>query len=187
MLLAKSFRYLHDDVAADDRLAAESGVERQPFRRVEAILLVLLHRREILLPLAHDDVAGGAGAAAAAVVLEVDVVGQRDVEQRAGPAVVGQRVLRVVDLDRDVERQEGDLVRGHHFSSRISSARLEVTAPLRAASIIASASRSVALFSSIVRSRMASRSVPHSTRPQRVDGLADRVQLVADRSGGRPA
>src|ERR1700730_5864620 len=163
VMMASSFWYLHHHVAADDRLAAETGVQRQPFRRVEAILLILLHRREVLFPLTHDDVTGRAGAAPSAVVLEVHVVRERDVQERARPSVVGQRVLRVVDLDGDIAGEKGDLVRSHHFSSRISSARREVTAPLSAASIIASASRSVTLFRSMVRSRMASRSVPHST------------------------
>src|SRR6266851_4312701 len=161
--LPNLFRDLHDDVAANDRLAAEPRMKRQPFRRVEAILFVLLHRRQVLLALAHDHVAGGAGAASAAVVLEMDALGERDIEQGTRPAMIGHGVLAVVDLDRDVQRQEGDLVGGHHFCSRISSARLEVTAPRTAASIIFSARRSVALLRSIVRSRMASRSVPHST------------------------
>src|SRR5437667_4187143 len=163
VMSAPSFRDLHHDIAAHDGLTAEPRVERQPLRRVEAVFLVLLHRREVLLAFTYDDVTGGAGAAAAAVVLEVDAFGQRDVEQGAGPAVVGQRVLAVIHLDRDVEGQEGHRVGGHHFCSRIWSARFEVMAPLTAASIIASARRSVALLRSIVRSRMASRSVPHST------------------------
>src|SRR5205814_7401601 len=137
------FRDLHHDIAAHDGLTAEPRVERQPLRRVEAVFLVLLHRREVLLAFTYDDVTGGAGAAAAAVVLEVDAFGQRDVEQGAGPAVVGQRVLAVIHLDRDVEGQKGHRVGGHHFCSRIWSARFEVMAPLTAASIIASARRSV--------------------------------------------
>src|SRR5258705_7562561 len=162
-MAANSFRYLHHDVAAHDGLAAQTGVEGESLRRVQAVLLILLHGGEIVLPLAHDDMAGGTGAAASAVVLEVHVVGKGDVQQRARPAVIGERVLGVVHLDGDVGGKKGDLVRGHHWSLRISSARREPTAPLRAASIIASASRSVTLFSSMVRSRMASRSVPLST------------------------
>src|SRR6266498_1519155 len=163
VIWASSFRYLHHHVTTHDGLAAEPGVKGEPFRRVQTILLVLLHGREVLFPLAYDDVTRGTGAAAAAVVLQVHVVGEGDIEERARPAVIGQGILRVVDLDGDVGGKKGDLMRGHHFSLRISSARRDPTAPLRAASIMASASRSVALFSSMVRSRMASRSVPLST------------------------
>src|SRR6266545_3756148 len=126
---------LDDDVPADHRLTPQPGVQRQPFRRIQAILLVLLHRREVLLSLPDHHVAGRAGAAPAAVMLEVDIVGQRDVEHRPGLAVIGQRILAVVHLDRHVLRQEGQLVHRHHFFSRISSARRDVTARLIAASL----------------------------------------------------
>src|SRR5512144_673285 len=43
------FRDLDDHVALDYRLTAEPGVQRQPLRRVQAILLVGLHRREVVL------------------------------------------------------------------------------------------------------------------------------------------
>src|SRR4029453_2214804 len=107
-----------------------------------------------------------------AVVVEGDVVRQGDVEQGARLAVVGQRILLVIDLDGLVERQERHLVRRHYdFSgeggyspldprSMISSARFVPSAPLSAASIITSARCSVAWFRSLVRSRMASRSSP---------------------------
>src|SRR5262249_53076806 len=113
----------------------------------------------MILPFPHDDVTGSAGAASAAVVLEVHVVGQGDVEDRARATVIGERILRVVDLDGDVEGEEGHLVRRHHGSLKISSARREAMAPLRAASIMASARRSVAWFGSGVPSPSASRRV----------------------------
>src|SRR5207247_287369 len=130
------------------------------FRHVQAILLVGLHLREILLTLAHDDVAGRARAAAPAVVLERDVVGERDVEERARLAVIGQRVLGVVDLDGLVQGKERHAVHGHHDDSMISVARLDESAPLSAASIISSARCSVAWLRAVVASRMRSRSCP---------------------------
>ena len=81
-------------------------MDREPFRGVEPILLVVLHLGEIGFALAHDDVARGACATSAAVVLELDVVRDRDVEQRSGLAVIGKGVLRVVDLDGLSEWQE---------------------------------------------------------------------------------
>src|SRR5262249_299876 len=78
----------------------------------------------------------------------------------AGAAVVGQRVLLIVDVDGDVHRQEGHLVKGHQLDPRIVSARLDVKASLSARSIMASASRSVARFRATVRSPITSRSVP---------------------------
>src|SRR5262249_61893370 len=95
----------------------------------------------MILPFPHDDVTGGAGAASAAVVLEVDIVGQGDVEDRARATVIGERILRVIDLDGDVEREEGHLVRRHHGSLKISSARREAIGPLRGASIMGSGTR----------------------------------------------
>src|SRR5215475_8256594 len=70
-----SLRNLHHDVPLDHGLAAEPRMQRQALGGVQPILLVLLHRREVLLPLAHDHVARGAGAAPAAVVLEVNALG----------------------------------------------------------------------------------------------------------------
>src|SRR5262249_28811285 len=95
-----------------------------------------------------------------AVVLQVHVVGERDVEERAGTAVIGEGILRVVDLHGDVEGKKRDLVRRHHGSFRISSARRDATAPLRAASIMASAQRSLTGLSAMVRPGIASRWVP---------------------------
>src|SRR5262245_16441205 len=126
--------------------------------RIEPVLFVRLHLREVLLALLHDDVTGGAGAAPAAVGLEMNVIGQRDVEERARLAVIGQRVFLIVDLDGDVLREERDLVDRHYFSM-ISSARRLARAPLSAASIMTSARCSVARFSAAVASRISSRSL----------------------------
>src|SRR5438034_9172264 len=104
-----------------------------PYTTLFRSLLVGLHLREILLTLAHDDVAGRARAAAPAVVLERDVVGERDVEERARLAVIGQRVLGVVDLDGLVQGKERHAVHSHHDASMISAARLDESAPLSAA------------------------------------------------------
>src|SRR5215472_12501914 len=158
-----SLRDLHHHIPAYHGLATESRVQGQSFRGVQAVLLVLLKGRQVILPFPHDDVTGGAGAAPAAVVLEVHVVGQGDVEDRARATVIGEWIFRVIDLDGDIEREEGHLVRRHQGSLKISSARREAMAPLRAASIMASARRSVAWLSSVVRSRITSRSVPPST------------------------
>ena len=88
-------------------------MDREALRGVEPVVLVLLHLREIRLTLAHDDVAGRARAAPAAVVLELDAVGERDVEQRARFAVIGQRILRIVDLDRLPLGQERHAMNRH--------------------------------------------------------------------------
>src|SRR5215468_10629352 len=114
----------------------------------------------MVLALTNDHVTRGAGTAPAAVVLERNVVRQRDVEQRPRPAVVGQGVLLVIDVDGDVHRQEGHPVNGHQFGPSIVSARLDARASLSARSIMASASRSVARLRATVRSRIESRSVP---------------------------
>src|SRR5690242_18656069 len=66
---APSFGNLHHHVAPHHPLAPQPRVQGEALRGVEAILLVLLHRREVPLPLAHHHVAGGARAAAPAVVL----------------------------------------------------------------------------------------------------------------------
>jgi len=142
------------NVSFDHRLTPEPRVEGQPFRGVQTVFLVLLHGGQVLLALSHDDVAGGAGAAPAAVVLEVDVVGQRDVQQRTRPAVIGQRVLAVVHLDGPVEGQKGDLVNRHHEFSSSRSARFEVTASLIADSMSRSASGAVTWLSAVVSSRI---------------------------------
>jgi len=55
-----------------------------------------------------------------------------------GLAVIGQRVLGVVDLDGLVQGKERHAVHSHHDDSMISAARLDESAPLRAASIISS-------------------------------------------------
>src|SRR5687768_16729603 len=144
---------------------------------VEPVLLVLLHLGQMLLALAHDHVTRRARAAAAAVVLEVDLVGERDVEHRARLAVVGERVLLVVDLDGLVERKKRHAVDRHYSDSMISAARFVPSAPLRAASIISSARCSVARFSAVVASRMASRSWVSRTRPS-----AARAVSIAARS-----
>src|SRR4029453_12053410 len=154
------FRDLHHDVALHDGLATQPRVKGEAFRGVQSVLLVRLHGREMALPFPHDHVAGGAGAGAAAVVLEVDVGGGGDVQHRARLAVIGQGVLLVVHLHRHVLGEERHLVLRHQEDSRIRSARLEASAPLRAASIMASASRSVALFTAVVRLWMSSRSSP---------------------------
>src|SRR5512143_2845938 len=49
---ARSLGDLHHHVAPDHRLAAEPRVQGEPLRGVEAVLLVLLHRRQVLLALA---------------------------------------------------------------------------------------------------------------------------------------
>src|SRR5262249_46974863 len=147
-----------EGVAGDGGGAGERRRDGGALGGIEPVLFVRLHLGEILLALLHDDVAGGTGAAPAAVVLEVDMVRQRDVEERARLAVVGQRVFLVVDLDGDVLRQEGDFVDRHHFSMS-SSARRLAKAPLSAASIMSSARCSVAWFSAVVASRISSRSL----------------------------
>src|SRR5205085_1237131 len=85
------------------------------------------------------------------------LLGQRDAEQRARLAVIGERILLVVDLDGLVERQKRHLVYGHHFGSMSSAARRLSRAPRSALSIITSARCSVTRFSSVVLSRMRSR------------------------------
>src|SRR4029078_11983469 len=97
-----------------------------------------LHVREVLLALLHDYMAGRAGTASAAVVLEMNVDRQRVVQQGPGIAVVGERILLVVDLDGHVERQERYLV-DRHYLSMTSSARPLPRGPLNAPSLLTSA------------------------------------------------
>src|SRR5574337_1264790 len=133
-------RDLHDHVALHHRLAAEPGMKREPFGGIEPVLLVGLHRREVLLPFLDDDVAGRAGAVAAAVVLEINVVSQSDVQDGARQAVLLERKLRRIDLHRDVQREKGHLVRHPgFFSSSASVTRFEARASLSVESIRTSA------------------------------------------------
>src|SRR5262245_9354097 len=156
---APSFGNLHDDVAPHDRLAAQARVDGEAFGGVQAILLVGFHLGQVLLAFLDDHVTGRARAVAPAVVLQVDIVGQRDVEQGPRLAVVGQRVLLVVHLHRGVHGQKRHLVHGHYWDSMISLARRVPSADLRALSIMSSARCSVAWFRATVRWRIDSRSV----------------------------
>src|SRR5438034_4895669 len=122
---ASGRRDLDDDVAAHDRLAAQPRMERQPLGGVQPVLFVLLHLREVLRRRPDDHVARRAGALATAVVLQVDVVPERDVQDRAGQAVLLQWELGRVHLDRDVHGQERDLVDRHHFRSEEHTSELQ--------------------------------------------------------------
>src|SRR5262245_65706119 len=87
MVPRPSLHDVDDHVALHDRLAAEPRVEGQPRRGVQAILLVRLHRGQVLLSLADDHVAGRARTAAAAVVLHPDPVMKPDTEPGGGVTV----------------------------------------------------------------------------------------------------
>ena len=104
-VVARVHRQLADDVAGDDRLAAEARLRRETPGGVQTIGLVVLHLAEVLLALADDDVAGRAGAAAAAGVLERDVEVLGDVEKRLRLAVMRVRQLAVLELDGRASRR----------------------------------------------------------------------------------
>src|SRR5438034_1145521 len=59
-LVDRELRNQNGDVAVHHGLTAEPRVQGEAGRRVEAVLLVLLHLREIAIALLHDDVTGGA-------------------------------------------------------------------------------------------------------------------------------
>src|SRR5262249_11892994 len=112
-VVAGVHRQLADDVALDDRLAAEPRVDREVPCRVEPIGLVVLHLAQVLRAFPDDDVAGRAGAAGGAGVLEAEIEMLRHVEKRFRLAVVRVRELAVLELHRlfFAVDDEGDL--GH--------------------------------------------------------------------------
>src|SRR5580765_1622624 len=96
-------RHDDDDLGVgvlDDGLAPEPRRRRETRRLVEEIVLGFLRRREMLPPLLHDHVARRARAVAAARVLEGDAVAEEDVEDRGRLAVVLERRLSRIELDR---------------------------------------------------------------------------------------
>src|SRR5262249_55713414 len=99
-VVAGVHRHLADDVARDDRLAAEARFRPQVPGGVETIGLVVLHLAEVLGAFADEDVAGRTRAAAAARVLERDIEVLGDVEERFGLAVMRVRQLAALELDR---------------------------------------------------------------------------------------
>lgn len=76
---------------------------------VQAISLVVVHLREISIALFHNDVASGAGAVPAACVLQVEVVVERNVQERLGLAMLLIRKPARLELDRDISGQESHL------------------------------------------------------------------------------
>src|SRR5262249_49220962 len=89
----------HRVVVFHHRLTAETRGRREAGRFVQHVLLVLLRLGEVVESFLHDEVTGRARAAPSAGMLERHAVGEQDVQQRPGPAVVLERRFAEVDLD----------------------------------------------------------------------------------------
>src|SRR5260370_40794115 len=83
----------------DDSLASEPRSRRQSGRLVEQVLFLLARFAELVEPLLYDHVTGCARTIAAARVLEMDLMTQHHIEDRAGLAVMMKRRLGGIELD----------------------------------------------------------------------------------------
>jgi DMSO/TMAO reductase YedYZ molybdopterin-dependent catalytic subunit len=100
---------LDDHIALHHRLAAKPGMQRQPWRHVETVLLVVIHLGKIVVALLDDDVAGCARTASAAGVFQMDAAVLRNVEQRFRLSVPFIRQFAGFELERDVVGKERNL------------------------------------------------------------------------------
>ena len=97
----------NDDVAFDDGLAAEAGVELVVGGLLDAVEFVVFHLGKVVAAFLYNDMTGGAGAAAAAGVLEVEAIVHGDVEQGAGLAVAFVFKLFRLEFESFAGREKG--------------------------------------------------------------------------------
>ncbi len=107
-------REFDDDIAFDDRLAAQPRVRAEIPRGVEAIQLIVLRLAEIALAFFDKEVTCRAGTASATGMLERDPVIHCDIKKRLRQTVMQVFELAVLELDgrRFAVFDEGDL---RHF------------------------------------------------------------------------